>query len=162
MEWRMDWKARSCITNKTEQLGAHQVHAGVLVLHCEDQPLQGLPIGSILLWNFQSPYGSAYSPCYFSLVFLLIRKWQLIAGLSQAQQSATRPQTTANKTKLMVMELQDPANAALSRSDILERVYCKSGGNIATEGTKVSLFKIICILTMKKLLSFILTGKIEY
>ena len=61
--------------------------------------------------------------------------WQLIAGLAQAQQSSTRAQTTANRVKLMVQELEE--QPGLTRSDILARVYVKSGAVLANDGTKV-------------------------
>ncbi len=60
---------------------------------------------------------------------------QYIAGLAQSQQAAAAPQYLSNKVRLMVQEVQKADGA--TKSDMLEKVYVKSGCTIQTDGTKV-------------------------
>jgi len=61
---------------------------------------------------------------------------EMIAGLSQAQQQATRQQTMANKLRIMVQEL---ANSDVTRGEILDRVYTKCGCVQSLDGTRVCI-----------------------
>jgi hypothetical protein len=55
--------------------------------------------------------------------------------LAQSQQAAAAPQYLSNKVRLMVQEVQKADGA--TKSDMLEKVYVKSGCTIQTDGTKV-------------------------
>ena len=62
---------------------------------------------------------------------------ELIAGLSQQQQSAAAPQLLSNRLRLMHSEL---AKGVGLRGEVLDRVYTKSGCVVSLDGSKVLSF----------------------
>ena len=59
---------------------------------------------------------------------------ELIAGLSQQQQSAAAPHLLSNRLRLMHSEL---AKGVGLRREVLDRVYTKSGCVVSLDGLKV-------------------------
>ena len=62
----------------------------------------------------------------------------MIAGLNQAMQNSTTPQTLSNKLRLMVQELK-MGSETTSRTDVLDIVYTKSGATQNLDGSRVCL-----------------------